>query len=187
MSSLASTAPFAGTEIDDLIQTDAAINHGNSGGPLFDLSGEVVGINTLIDRTPSSASGDQAQGIGFAIPSDKAKQVALALLSSGTVVHPYLGVEYLSIDGQLQALSKLPVDQGALVKKVTAGSPADKAGLKQGDIIVALGGQNVDTDNTLFGLLSRHNVGDKLKLAVIRAGGAHETVEVTLGQRPSNL
>jgi S1-C subfamily serine protease len=113
--------------------------------------------------------------------------VALELLSTGTVVHPYLGVEYVSIDSQLQALQNLPVDQGALVKKVTSGSPADKAGIKAGDIIVTVGGQSIDSDNTLFGLLAKHKVGEKLTLTVIRSGGAHQNLEVTLGQRPPNL
>jgi len=177
----------AGIELDDLIQTDAAINHGNSGGPLVDLAGDVVGINTLIDRTPSSSSGDQAQGIGFAIPSDKARQVALELLRNGTVVHPYLGVAYENVDSQLQALDHLPVDQGALVTKVSAGSPAEKAGVKQGDVIVALNGQSIDQDNTLFGVLMRHQVGEKVTLTVIRSGGARRTFDVTLGQRPGNV
>ena len=127
------------SEMDDMIQTDAAINHGNSGGPLINLNGDVIGVNTAIAGS-DPASGDQAQGIGFAIPSDHAREIALSS-SPGQVAHPYIGVQYQSIDSQLQAAQNLPVDHGALIKAVTAGGPADKAGLKVGDVIVAVGGQ----------------------------------------------
>jgi 2-alkenal reductase len=172
-------------EMDDMIQTDAAINHGNSGGPLINLAGEVVGVNTAIaGRDP--ASGDVAQGIGFAIPSDRAKDIAQQLLQKGSVSHPYLGITYRGINTQLQAQQSLPTDRGALVSDVKSGSPADKAGVKRGDIVTAINADEVDQDNTLFALLSRHKVGEKVKLSLLR-GTTKLSVEVTLGQRPDNL
>jgi 2-alkenal reductase len=173
------------SEMDDMIQTDAAINHGNSGGPLLNLAGEVVGVNTAIAaRDPSS--GDVAQGIGFAIPSDRARDIASQILKTGSVIHPYLGITYQGIDSQLQAQKSLPVDHGALVSDVKAGSPSDKGGVKKDDIITQIDGLDIDQDNTLFALLSKHMVGDKVKLSILR-GGQKKTVEVTLGPRPANL
>jgi 2-alkenal reductase len=172
------------SEMDDMLQTDAAINHGNSGGPLVNLSGQVIGVNTAIAGT-DPGSGDVAQGIGFAIPSNRARDIAVQILAHGSVQHPFIGITYRAIDSQLQASQNLSVDHGALVSKVTAGSPADKAGIKQGDIILALDGQDIDLDNTLFSLLSKHIPGDKVKLTVLRAG-KNSTVEVTLGQRPAS-
>ena len=175
------------SEMDDMLQTDAAINHGNSGGPLVNLSGQVIGVNTAIAGT-DPGSGDVAQGIGFAIPSNRARDIALQILAHGNVQHPFIGITYRAVDSQLQAAQNLPVDHGALVSSVTSGSPADKAGIKKGDIIVALDGQAIDPDNTLFSLLSKHNPGDKVKLSVVRTGGSgNVTVEVTLGQRPASL
>jgi 2-alkenal reductase len=172
------------SEMDDMLQTDAAINHGNSGGPLVNLSGQVIGVNTAIAGT-DPGSGAVAQGIGFAIPSNRARDIAAQILAHGSVQHPLIGITYRAIDSQLQASQNLSVDHGALVSKVTAGSPADKAGIKQGDIILALDGQDIDIDNTLFSLLSKHIPGDKVKLTVLRAG-KNSTVEVTLGQRPAS-
>ncbi|MGI8610020.1 MAG: trypsin-like peptidase domain-containing protein [Candidatus Dormibacteria bacterium] len=173
------------SEMDDMIQTDAAINHGNSGGPLINLAGQVVGINTAIAaRDPNS--GDISQGIGFAIPSDRARDVAQQLLLHGSLSHPYLGITYQGIDSQLQAANSLPVDHGALVSGIKAGSPSDQGGIKKGDIITAIDGQDIDQDNTLFAVLSKHKVGDKVKLSILR-NGSKQSAEVTLGQRPENL
>jgi 2-alkenal reductase len=171
------------SEMDDMLQTDAAINHGNSGGPLVNLSGQVVGVNTAIAGT-DPGSGDMAQGIGFAIPSNRAREIAVQILAHGSVQHPFIGITYRAIDSQLQASQSLSVDHGALVSKVTAGSPADKAGIKQGDVILAIDGQDIDLDNTLFSLLRKHSPGDKVKLTVLHAG-KNNAVEVTLGQRPA--
>ncbi len=173
------------SEMDDMIQTDAAINHGNSGGPLVNLAGEVVGVNTAIaSRDPSS--GDVAQGIGFAIPVDRARDVVQQILQNGIVSHPYLGIQYQNIDSQLQAQKSLPVDHGALVSDVKAGSPSEQGGVRKGDIITQIDGEDIDQDNTLFALLSKHKVGDRVKLSVMRGGGK-QTVEVTLGKRPASL
>jgi 2-alkenal reductase len=175
------------SEMDDMLQTDAAINHGNSGGPLVNVSGQVIGVNTAIAGT-DPGSGSTAQGIGFAIPSNRARDIALQILAHGNVQHPFIGITYRAVDSQLQAAQNLPVDHGALVSSVTSGSPAEKAGIKKGDIIVALDGQNIDPDNTLFSRLSKHNPGDKVKISLVRSGtNGNLTIEVTLGQRPSNV
>ena len=176
---------LAASKLEDMIQTDAAINHGNSGGPLINLNGEVIGINTAIaSRDPSS--GDISDGIGFAIPSDRARKIALQILNHGSVTHPYLGVEYKNIDSQLQAAQSLASDHGAWISNITSGSPADRAGLKKGDIIVAIDGKDVDSDNTLSAVLSQYSVGDKVKVTVLR-GSNRQTLEITLGARPANL
>jgi len=173
------------SEMDDMIQTDAAINHGNSGGPLVNLGGEVVGVNTAIaSRDPSS--GDVAQGIGFAIPIDRARDVVAELLTKGSVSHPYLGITYNGIDAQLQARKSLAADHGALVTDIKSGSPSDRGGLHVDDIIVSIDGVEIDPDNTLFAVLSKHKVGDRVKLAILRHA-KKMSVEVTLGQRPDNL
>jgi 2-alkenal reductase len=175
------------SEMDDMLQTDAAINHGNSGGPLVNVSGQVIGVNTAIAGT-DPGSGSTAQGIGFAIPSNRARDIALQILAHGTVQHPFIGITYRAVDSQLQAAESLSVDHGALVSSVTSGSPAEKAGVKKGDIVVAIDGQTIDLDNTLFSRLSKHNPGDKVKLSLVRSGtNGNLTVEVTLGQRPSNV
>jgi 2-alkenal reductase len=172
------------SEMDDMLQTDAAINHGNSGGPLLDLSGQVVGVNTLVAGNDVS-TGDVVQGIGFAIPSNKARDVVLQLLQHGSVPHPWLGISYEAVSSEVQALESLPTDHGALIRAVVSGSPADHAGIKAGDIIVNIDGQDVDADHTLFSLLSKHPPGDKVRLTILRGSGRH-TVDVTLGQRPVN-
>jgi 2-alkenal reductase len=172
-------------QLDDMIQTDAPINHGNSGGPLVDLTGQVIGINTAIAGLDPS-SGDVAQGIGFAIPSDRARDVALQIVDNGFASHPYIGVSYHSIDSRLAAQDNLPVDHGALVRAVTSGSPADKAGLRAGDILISIDGTEIDADNTLSSILGHHSVGDKVKVTIMR-GGSRQTVTVTLAQRPSNI
>ncbi|HEV3231236.1 MAG TPA: trypsin-like peptidase domain-containing protein [Candidatus Dormibacteraeota bacterium] len=177
---------LADQQLFDMIQTDAAINHGNSGGPLIDLSGEVVGINTAIAAADPS-TGQPVDGIGFAIPSDRARPTALQLLQPGGVAHPYLGITEQPIDSQYALANSLPVDHGALVVSVAAGGPAEKAGVKQGDIVVSIDGTDVGVDNTVIGILSHHKVGDKVKLSVLRYGSSRQTIEVTLGERPSNL
>jgi 2-alkenal reductase len=172
-------------QLFDMVQTDAAINHGNSGGPLIDLSGEVIGINTAIAGSDPS-TGQAVDGIGFAIPSDRARPVALQLLQPGGVSHPFLGVTEQPIDSQYARANDIPVDHGALVVSVAAGGPAEKAGIKQGDIILDIESTQVDADHSVISILSHYHPGDKVKLTVLR-GGSHQTFEVTLGQRPNNL
>jgi len=175
------------TSTQDLIQTDAAINHGNSGGPLLDLGGNVIGINTAVVRD-SSITGDVAEGLGFAIPSNTAKSVADQLMKSGSVSHPYLGITYEIITPLLASENNLSKQQGVFVTDVASGSPADKAGIKANSIITSFDGTAITgTDNSqLIQLLSKHKVGDSVTLMVIAPGSNTEKqVTVVFGDRPS--
>src|SRR5262249_27988267 len=121
VSALNRSGPGSGQE--GLIQTDAAINHGNSGGPLVNLRGEVIGINTLVVRG-NGFSGDQAEGLGFAVPSKTVKSISDQLIATGKVVHPYLGIYYTPIDAESAAQQNLPVQNGALIGAPAQGRPA---------------------------------------------------------------
>jgi putative serine protease PepD len=154
--------------ISGAIQTDAAINHGNSGGPLLNLQSQVVGVNAQIE---SDSGGND--GVGFAIPSDTVKSIADRLISSGKVEHAYLGVQ----------IGDAP-NGGAQVGAVTSGSPADKAGLQKGDVITAVDGKSVASANALTVAVGSHAVGDKVELTIQR-NGTTKTITATLGSRPS--
>jgi 2-alkenal reductase len=168
--------------MEGLIQTDAAINRGNSGGPLVNLQGQVVGINTAIVRG-SGLSGDVAEGLGFAIPSNMAAQVSQALIQDGRVERPYLGVTYYPVSPQVAAQYDLSVEAGVLVTEVGRGTPADAAGIEQGDVLVSLGGDAIDEENPLVSVLMRHPVGETVTLGVVR-GEQTLRLEVVLGARP---
>lgn len=165
--------------ISNLLQTDAAINLGNSGGPLVNLAGQVIGINTAV------ASG--AQGIGFAIPINIAKSAILSITKTGRIVRPYLGVRYFEITPTTAKENDLPVEHGALIQRgrglmdvaVVPGSPADKAGLVENDIILEVSGQKIDENNTLISLLQKHQVGEEIILKVF-SKGKENTVKVVL-------
>lgn len=167
--------------LENLIQTDAAINEGNSGGPLLNLKGEVIGVNTAI------AQG--AQNIGFVIPINLAKRDIEQVKNSGKISYPYLGVRYITIDDDVQTANKLPVNYGAWINSgdnktmaVMDGSPAQAAGLKDGDIILEIDGAKIDSKNTLSSFIAAHTVGDKVVLTVLR-GKEQLKITVTLGER----
>jgi len=167
--------------IEDVIQTDAAINQGNSGGPLLNLKGEVIGINTAM------ASG--AQNIGFAIPINKAKKDIEQVKAQGKITFPFLGVRYVLIDKEIKEKNNLPVDYGALVARGQQGesaifpnSPAEKAGLKEGDIILEFNGEKITTSNTLAKIITKYNPGDRITLKILREN-KEKTIEVTLSER----
>ncbi len=169
----------------NLIQTDAAINHGNSGGPLLDLSGNVIGINVAVVRT-ADMSGDVAEGLGFAIPASTAQQVAQQLIKSGSVERPYLGISYQPITPQIASYYNLPRNSGILVQDVAAGSPADKAGIQAKSIVTKFDGTQLDDQHSLLELLLKHKVGDSVKLTVVPDGSTTEKeVTVVLGTRPN--
>ena len=155
--------------IDDAIQTDAAINHGNSGGPLLDMDGEVIGVNSQIE---SESGGND--GVGFAVPSNTVGKIADALISDGSVEHAYLGVAIEDTDGA----------EGATLAEVRAGTPAAEAGLESGDVVTKLDGETVDSADELRRLVDAHSPGDSVELTFERDGDT-QTVEVTLGTRPS--
>jgi S1-C subfamily serine protease len=166
-----------GVTLYDLIQTDAAINPGNSGGPLLNLSGEVVGMNTLV------AGG--AQGIGFAVSVSTVLSVVDELISSGKVNWPWIGVTVGSVTPAVASQLGLAVEEGVLIREVSQGSPAERVGLKQNDVIVRLRG--VDTPDYIIFLqeLRRRRAGDQVELA-IRRGTASLSVTITLAERPPN-
>lgn len=170
------------TVLEGLIQTDAAINHGNSGGPLVDLRGEVIGINTAIVRG-SSYSGSVAEGLGFSIPSNTARYVVDELIAKGKVARPYLGLRSVTINQSLAAYYGLPVDHGIYVTEVIGGTPAAQAGLQKDDIVMRIGEYTLDEDHPLINVLSRFQSGQQVTLTVNR-GGQEIEVEVVLGERP---
>jgi len=152
------------TRYDDFIQTDASINQGNSGGPLFNLNGEVIGINTAIIAPGSSGS----IGIGFAIPSNSAAKVIKQLIKYGETKRGWLGVRIQEVTKEIADLEKLEKAEGALVASVSEKSPADKAGIKAGDIILEFDGKRVDTMRTLPKLVAQTEIGKKVILKIWR-------------------
>ncbi|MEA2574066.1 MAG: 2-alkenal reductase [Chloroflexia bacterium] len=172
--------------LQDLVQTDAAINEGNSGGPLIDLSGRVIAINVAVVRNTGTA-GDVAEGLGFAIPSNTVSQVVDQLIAGGSVSRPYLGVSSQLITPQMAAYYNLSVDHGLLVQAVEAGSPAAQAGLLRNSIITRFDGQVLDSSTSLPGLLAGHKVGDSVKLTVIAPNSSTEQEVTVVLQAPPNV
>jgi len=175
----------------DLIQTDAAINHGNSGGPLVDAAGQVVGINTAVVRGGSSGAsgtlgggGDVAEGLGFAIPSNAVRNVVADLIQNGSVSHPYLGVGFQTVTPRVAAYYDLGVKEGALVTQVAPNSPARQAGLQQGDVITKVDSQSVGEQKSLAQLLNQRKVNDQVSLTIMR-DGKEMTMSAKLAQRPT--
>ncbi|MFC2049470.1 DegQ family serine endoprotease [Chlamydiota bacterium] len=166
-------------DFEDFIQTDAAINPGNSGGPLLNVEAEVIGVNTAI----VSGSGGY-MGIGFAIPSNMAKQIVAQLIKEGQVTRGFLGVTLQPIDSDLASFYKLKNVQGALVTDVVKGSPADLGGLKQEDIILSYNGNTVDSLSGFRNHVSLMQPGAKLKLKVFRDGKEME-LNLTVAQLPN--
>jgi len=173
-----------GNSLFGLIQTDAAVNPGNSGGPLLNMQGEVVGINTLGQR--STESGVTVEGINFAIPINTAKRVADEIIRTGKVVYPYIGIRTQFLYPEVSVIENLPHVLGQYVASVEPGTPAEKAGLRRGDIIIAIDGQRITNESMFVELLREHKPGDKITLT-IRRDGRNITKEVTLTERPSNL
>jgi 2-alkenal reductase len=172
----------SGYTLEGLIQTDAAINQGNSGGPLVNLAGQVVGINTLIVR--SSNSGTVAEGLGFAIPSNTAQAVASQIITNGYVSRPYMGISWQWITPQISMAYRLPVEWGVYVSAVESGSPADQGGIQRGDIITSIGGVALNSDNTYINTLFNHQPGETVTVEVNR-NGKTKSLEIKLGTSSS--
>jgi len=172
-----------GYQIENLIQTDAAINQGNSSGPLVDLVGEVIGVNTLIVR--NTGTGAVAEGLGFSIPINTAQAVAQQIIQKGYFSHPYLGIGYQPITPDIAAAYNLPAQWGAYVTNVTAGSPAGQAGLQQGDIITKIDGVALDATHSYLNTLFTYKAGDQVTVGFSR-NGQDMQVQVTLGEAPHN-
>lgn len=168
-----------GYQIEDLIQTDAAINQGNSGGPLVNLAGEVIGINNMIVR--GSGSGAVAEGLGFAIPINTVQAVATQILEKGYFSRPFMGISFQAISPEIASAYHLPAQWGVYVQKVVAGSPADKAGLQKGDIIVSLNDVKMDDSHDYLNVLYNYQPGDRVSLGVIR-DGKDLNLNITLGE-----
>lgn len=168
-----------GYQIEGLIQTDAAINQGNSGGPLVNLAGQVIGVNTLIVR--GNGSGAVAEGLGFAIPVDSAQVVAAQIIEKGYFSHPFLGVAYQAISPAIAKAYNLPVEWGVYISRVAAGSPASEAGLQRGDIITRVGDVAMDETHSYLNTLYTYKPGDKVTLTLVRDGKTLE-LQVTLGE-----
>ncbi len=178
-----------GVRLTNLIQTDAAINPGNSGGPLLDATGAVIGINTAVAR--------DSTGIGFAIPIDIARPIMVQALAGEPLARPYVGIRYQGIDAKLKDEENLSVDEGALIGPATnaagetlpaiaEGSPAEAAGLQDGDIILAIEDQAIDTEHPLDAVLTSFAPGDTIEMTVLR-GTEEMMVSITLGTRPDGL
>ena len=171
-----------GYQIEGLIQTDAAINEGNSGGPLVNLAGEVIGINALVVR--GSGSGTVAEGLGFAIPINTAQAVAQQIIQHGYVPHPYLGIRWQAITPSIAARYRLPADWGVYVTDVTANSPASQADLRHGDIIIGIDDIALDETHSYINTLFLQEPGDQVTLTIARGSKTLE-LQVTLGESSS--
>lgn len=185
MRSITASGSGIGTEqLSNIIQTDAAINPGNSGGPLLNLKGEAVGVNV--------AMAQDAQSIGFAIPINDVKKIINDVKTKGRIITPWLGVRYMIVNSDLKEKNNLSVDYGALITRgsepgelaVLPGSPADKAGLIENDIILEFNGVKVDGKNSLIALIGKCSVGDEIALKILRKG-AEKQIKVKLEERKS--
>jgi len=160
-----------------LIETDAAINPGNSGGPLVNLAGEVVGINTI------KSIRQDVDAVGWAISMKTALPIITQLIRKGKASHPYLGVSLYTVDQGVAEQFNLPVTEGALVTSVQPGSPADRAGLREGDVIIAAEGQETPSAEAFVAAIRSSDVGEKLTMRVVR-GDRELTLSATLIERP---
>jgi 2-alkenal reductase len=161
-----------------LLQTDAAINSGNSGGPLINLAGQVIGINTMVVRGGMS----EAEGLGFAIPSNVAIKVVQRLIETGEAKPSFLGIQYQELNPQLASEEGLNITYGALLQDVVSDTPAAQAGLRPGDVVVAINSQMIDDRHPLVSLLLEYVAGETITLDVLRDGEIFQTM-LTLGER----
>jgi serine protease Do len=172
--------------LEGLLQTDAAINEGNSGGPLCNLKGQVIGINTA-----TTAKG-QAEGIGFAIPINMLKSAIDSIKKTGKITRPYLGVRYAMVDQKIAAIKGISADQGALVvgdttnniPAVVQGSPADKAGIKEGDVILKINNEDIGQGKSLTRILTKYQPGNEISMTILR-DSKQSDLKVKLTEMPS--
>ncbi len=165
--------------MEDLVQTDAAINQGNSGGPLVNLNGEIIGINTIIVR--GNGSGAVAEGLGFSIPSNTVRLIAEKIIQNGYFARPYLGVSWQAINPSIAKRYNLDTEWGAYITEVSKNSPAEKAGLQRGDIILSIGEQTIDETHSFINTLFTRQPEEKVTLKILR-DKKELTLEVTLGE-----
>ena len=160
-----------GYQMEDLIQTDAAINRGNSGGPLVSLAGQVIGINTLVVRG-SGFSGDVAEGLGFAIAANTVRALSDQLIAQGYVARPFLGIEWQLVTPEVARAYDLPVDWGVYITGLAEDGPAARAGLREDDIITGIGGDNIGNDSPFINVLLRRKPGENIEVSYVRKGQA---------------
>jgi serine protease Do len=165
-----------GVVLNDIIQTDAAINPGNSGGPLLDAAGQVVGVNVAI--------ASNAENIGFAISTDTVIPVVESLIAEGKVIRPWLGASVMTVTPTIQQYYRLAVSAGALITSVNSGSPASKAGLRAGDVIVKIDNGDIGTAAELSTAIASHQIGDQVEI-VYYHGNQQQVVTATLEESPS--
>ncbi len=171
-------------QLENIIQTDAAINFGNSGGPLLNTAGEVIGINV--------AKSTAGQSIGFALPVNLAKRAISSYEKFGKIISPYLGVYYISLNSKIQQENELPVSSGAWISRgdngspIISDSPAERAGLLEGDIILEFGEDKIEEGMTLAGLINKYQVGDNVDIKILR-NGEELVLSILLAERPDNL
>jgi len=170
--------PDGGSPLVDMVQTDAPVTQGSSGGALVDGEGSVIGINTAIGASPEVG----AEGIAFATPIDVAAAVARELIATGRATHPWLGVTGGDITPE--AAEEFGVEQGALMIEIVPGSPADQAGIEPNDVVVSFGGERIDDMDDLVVAIRSHSVGERVEMVIVR-GGRRVTVSATLGDKPS--
>ena len=170
--------PWADFIFEGLIQTDAAINPGNSGGPLSDINGNVIGINTAIIPF--------AQGMGFAIPVNTLKRVMGDILKDGRVIRPQIGISGITLDAQVSSRYRMRNTEGVLVVRVTEGSPADRAGLREGDVIVEFGGKKIKGMKDLIQTINTGSLGERKDVVISRMGREYET-SIRLMDSPTKI
>jgi S1-C subfamily serine protease len=167
------------TPLFDMIQTDAAVTQGNSGGALIDAAGAVVGINSAIAASPEVG----AEGVAFAIPIDVAVAVSEELINSGRATHPWLGISGANITPE--TADEFGLEKGALIGEVVGNGPADRAGLRPRDIVVSFAGEEIESMDDLVVAIRQHRVGERIELIVVREG-KRLTLQATLGDKPSD-
>lgn len=174
-------SPETGFVIQNAIQTDTAINSGNSGGPLFNTRGEVIGLNEQI-ATVSGGS----EGVGFAVPINTAKRVMEQIIAKGEVEYAWMGVVGQTVDAESASELKLTVEQGALISEVQSGGPAEAAGLEKGDVIVKIEDRDIKTMEDVTDVLVDRKPGDRIKVTYVRGSDTKEA-EIELGKRPERF
>jgi putative serine protease PepD len=170
-----------GFDIDEVIQTDAPINPGNSGGPLIDARGRVIGVNSQIE----TGGGGGNVGIGFAVPSNTVRDVVPRLEQGQVIRRPFLGVSTSAVPESVASSRGLAPDEGVYVQDVTGGGPADKAGIKSGDVLVNVAGRRVADPSDVAEAIQGREPGDQIRVTVVHSDGTREEVPVTLARRPA--